>query len=77
LLGRKNRIKRRGVRVPFQFADTTFSIPYSRVVDLIPIDELRRAFAKCYGLMAEAECVAFREGLDDEWDVATVALTSP
>ena len=43
----------------------------------VPIKELREAFAKCYGLMAEAECVAFREGLDDEWDVATVALTWP
>ena len=40
-------------------------------------DELRRAFAKCYGLMTDAKRAAFKDGLDDEWDVSGVALVAP
>jgi hypothetical protein len=40
-------------------------------------DELRHAFCTCHDLMLGDKRETFRNGLDDEWDVSTIALTWP
>jgi hypothetical protein len=54
--------------------DVRITDPNSLPAYTIAIDELTLAFKACYGLMTGYARAAFKEGLDDDWDVTSIVL---